>query len=271
MVQTPRIVLGQIGLSFHIAAAAVVAELLERDGIVVEIRQGSHEQIYELLASEHVDLVCSAWLPGSHGIYIDPIADKLEKLAVLYEPYAIWGVPDFLPQDIRSVEDLRKPDVADLMVKRIQGIGPGAGISRFSREIVERYRLGDLGYHFENGTPEQCTGAFEQAVRDQRGVVVPLWHPQFLHHSYSIRELDEPFGLLRGRDQATLIIRKSALSTLPHETVRWLRRISLGNTQVAALDHLTSVEKVFPPDAARQWLEWNSQTARGWRFGAQHL
>jgi len=267
MGQAATIVLGQIGLSFHIAAAAVVAELLERDGIEVEIKQGSHEQIYQLLASESVDLVCSAWLPGSHGIYIDPIADRLEKLAVLYEPYAIWGVPDFLPRDIRAVEDLRRPDVADLMVKRIQGIGPGAGISRFSREIVDRYRLGDLGYHFENGTPEECTGAFEQSVHDGRGVVVPLWHPQFLHHRYKIRELDEPFGLLRGRDRATLIIRKSAVSRLPNETIRWMRRISLGNTEVTALDHMTSVDKVSPADAARQWLDRNSQTVRGWRLG----
>jgi len=34
---------------------------------------------------------------------------------------------------------------------------------------------------------------------------MPVWHPQYLHHAYKIRALDEPLGLSGGEDQATLI------------------------------------------------------------------
>jgi len=260
-----KLVLGQIALSFHVAAAAVVAELLRRDGISVELAQAPHEEMYAQLADERVDLVCSAWLPGSHGIYVDPIEDRITKLGVLYEPYALWGIPDFLPEEIRSVEDLARPHVADLMEKRIQGIGPGAGISRFSREIVERYRLSELGYHFENGTPAECYGAFERCVRERRGVVVPLWHPQFLHHTHKIRELHEPLGLLRGKDQATLVGRTSIVSTLPAATIHWLRRIHLGNASVAELDHAISVSHVAPDEAAKAWLDRHAADVEVWK------
>ncbi|WP_084738062.1 glycine betaine ABC transporter substrate-binding protein [Cystobacter ferrugineus] len=48
----------------------------------------------------------------------------------------------------------------------------------------------------------------EAAVAEKRWVVIPLWHPQFLHHRYTIRALAEPKGLLGGVDQATLVIRR---------------------------------------------------------------
>ena len=46
----------------------------------------------------------------------------------------------------------------------------------------------------ETGSEADCFGRFEAAVADKRCVVIPLWHPQFLHHRYTIRALEEPKG-----------------------------------------------------------------------------
>ena len=178
-----QLVLGQIDLSFHVASAAVVRAILERAGVKTVTRQAPHEALYAMLARGEVDMLVSAWLPGSHGVYVDPMQSELIKLGVLYEPYAIWGVPDYVPTHVvEQVADLAKPEVAACMDKRVQGIGPGAGISRFSREIIETYRLHECGYTFHNGALKDCTDAFERAYDDRRWVVVPLWHPQYLHH-----------------------------------------------------------------------------------------
>ncbi len=254
------LVVGQIGLSFHVASAAVVRGILERAGVETVVREAPHEEMYAMLCRREVDMVVSAWLPGSHGMYVDPIDSELVKLGVLYEPYAMWGVPDYVPRDaVSEVADLTRPEVARLMDKRIQGIGPGAGISRFSREIVQRYRLDEWGYGFHNGTLADCTDYFEQAYADRRWVVVPLWHPQYLHHRYSIRELKEPLGLLRGQDAATLVVRKAAAPLIPHATLEKLRHLHLGNALVAELDHQISVAGLSPEEAAAAWFARTSR------------
>lgn len=210
-----------------------------------------HEAAFCLLQSGAADVLCAAWLPGSHGTYFESITDEFEKVAVLYTPYALWGVPAYVPADVVSqVADLTRTEVAANMTKLIQGIGPGAGISRFSREIFDTYKLETYGYRFENGTLDECVNSFDQAVAERRWVVLPLWQPQYLHYEYEIRELAEPYGLLRGADEATLIMRKTLLASLPKTVIDALRGLTLGNAKVTELDHMISRRAVPPLQAA---------------------
>ncbi|UTH72984.1 glycine betaine ABC transporter substrate-binding protein [Chromobacterium sp. IIBBL 290-4] len=242
-----------IDLSFHAASAGLVAAVLEKHGISVSEWRAPHERAFELLASGQGDILCSAWLPGSHGAYLAPFEQEVEKLAVLYTPYAMWGVPDYVPVEaVSTLADLAKPEVAARMIKTIQGINPGAGISRFSREIMARYRLDELGYHFENGSLEDCVGAYEQAAARGDWVVAPLWQPQYLHWTQRIRELSDPDKLLRGKDEATLLIRKTALAKLPALALKELRALAPGNQAICYLDHLTGHQGLTPREAAAQ-------------------
>jgi glycine betaine/proline transport system substrate-binding protein len=230
--------LGHIALSFHQAAAAVVALVLERAGHVVEMSSAPHAELFERLGRGEIDMLCSAWLPASHGVYLAPFEDNVVKLGVLYEPYCIWGVPDYVPAEaVATVDDLKKPDVAARMRKVIQGINPGAGISRFSQRMVEEYGLAALGYHFQSGTEADCFGTFEEAVANREWLIVPLWHPQWLHHRYRIRPLEEPKALLGGVDQATLVMSHGLLNTMNPDLVQRLKTLTLGNAAVTALDH----------------------------------
>lgn len=257
---------GQIALSFHVAAAGIVKEMLEQDGVKLEVHEAPHKILYAEFAKKEVDMVCASWLPGSHSVYIDPIKRDVIKLGVLYEPYTLWGVPEYVPEsEVKEVADLLKPQVASKMTKLIQGINPGAGISRFSQEIVKEYGLDKVGYHFEHGSQQDCFSAFEQAVKEKRWVVVPLWHPQYLHHRYKIRELVEPKGLLRSKDEATILIQSRAMGKLPQSTIEWLNRIHLGNAAVAELDYMTQVKKMSVSDAAKDWLNRHPEKVKEWR------
>jgi glycine betaine/proline transport system substrate-binding protein len=124
------------------------------------------------------------------------------------------------------------------MERLIQGINPGTGISRFSSAMVVEYGLSAAGYEFRTGTEEQCFGRFEDAVAEGRWVVIPLWHQQWLHHRYRIREVREPKGLLGGTDRATLIIRKDAEQRVGAAALGELRTLHLGNATVSELDDL---------------------------------
>lgn len=248
------LIIGQISLSFHAAAAAVVAEGLSALGHSVKLCEAPHEAMFKLLEKGDVDLVCSAWLPASHGRYVASFEDRLTKLSVIYTPYCIWGIDASAPVGITSVGDLAQPDVAKMFNKRIQGINPGAGISRFSRKMVREYGLQEQGFHFENGTLEACTSAALNAISSGELAVVPLWHPQWLHTEIELRELRDPLGLLGGQDAATLVIRNEAMSKVNEKGLAFLNRISLGNHVVSKLDQMICRGGLPPREAAKRWL-----------------
>jgi len=229
--------LGHIGLTFHEAAALQVKNILVKHGHDVELISAPHEEMFQLLAAGDIDLLCAAWLPDSHGGYLESLQTETTKLTVLYEPFCIWGVPDYVPvEDVEEVSDLLKPDIAAKMERLIQGINPGAGISRFSKTMINEYGLAELGYHFNPGSEQDCFGRFIDAHAEKRWIVVPLWHPQWLHNRYTIRALREPKGLLGGKDEATLIGRNSSLPSIAPDALQEIRQLYLGNPKVSELD-----------------------------------
>lgn len=227
---------GHIDLSFHDASAREVEAVLVGDGHTVERSAAPHEEMFARLGCGEVDVLVSAWLPASHGEYLAPFEADVRKLGILYEPCCFWGVPHYVPDAISSVADLLGPMALRRMERLIQGINPGAGISRFSKAVVAAYELDAAGYHFETGTEADCFDRYERAVAERRWVVVPLWHPQWLNHRYRIRALEEPRGLLGGRDEARIIVRKDAEALIGEPTLARLTRLTLGNGKVSALD-----------------------------------
>jgi len=229
--------IGHIGLSFHEASAIEVAKILKFHGHPVSFSSAPHEAAFDMLGKGEIDLLASAWLPSSHEVYLNPLLEQAEKLTVLYEPYCIWGVPDYIPEsDVSEVSDLLREPALSQMSRLIQGINPGAGISRFSVEMILAYGLNDAGYGFRSGTEEDCFDRFEKAVAEQRWVVIPLWHPQFLHNRYKIRALTEPKGLLGTQDEATLIIRKDAKPKICEAALDELSQLYIGNQKLSALE-----------------------------------
>jgi glycine betaine/proline transport system substrate-binding protein len=230
---------GHIDLSFHDAASLEVEKILASYGHEIVRSSAPHEEMFARMQRGEVDFLVSAWLSASHGKYLAPFEDEVSKVTVLYEPYCIWGVPDYVPEaEVASVSDLLRPQVLERMERLIQGINPGAGISRFSKTMIEEYGLRNAGYEFRTGSEQDCFGRFMDAVKEGRWVVVPLWHPQWLHHRYTIRGLEEPKGLLGGKDQATLIVRKDAEERVGPAALEALSRLYLGNNKVSELDDL---------------------------------
>jgi len=227
---------GHIDLSFHNASALEVEAVLAKYGHAVERSAAPHEEMFQRMSRRDVDILVSAWLPASHGKYLEPFRDEVEEVTVLYEPYCIWGVPDNVPTSISQILDLLQDAALNRMDRLIQGINPGAGISRLSSAIITTYKLDHAGYHFRPGTEQDCFGRFEEAVAQSRWVVVPLWHPQALHHRYKIRALAEPLGLSGGADKATVIIRREAAARIESGALDELRRLYIGNARMSELD-----------------------------------
>lgn len=174
MTQLVRV--GHIDLSFHDAAAREVEKILAAHGHPVERSAAPHEEMFRRIGRGEVDVLVAAWLPSSHGAYLAPVRKQVREVAVLYEPYCLWGVPEYVPAEaVAEIADPLRDPALHHMDRLIQGINPGAGISRFSAAIVEQYGLSEAGYRFQTGTETQYFGRFVDAVAEKRWVVVPLW------------------------------------------------------------------------------------------------
>jgi glycine betaine/proline transport system substrate-binding protein len=251
-----KVAIGVIDLSFHRVAGSLVANTLMEIGFEVERVYAHHESNFERLRSGEVDMLASAWLPSSHGGYKKEVEEtvRLIELGLHYEPYALWGVPDFIPESaVAEVSDLLKPEVREKMCLDIQGINPGAGISRFSQKMIANYCLGDAGYKFHTGTEEDCFGTFERAVKEQTWIVVPLWQPQFLHYKYKIRELKDPKGLLGTVDRAVLLLREDRRSLFSDEQRNKLDELRFSNEIIAKLDYKVCRENQALDEVTRHW------------------
>ena len=69
-----------IDLSFHAVAAQLVKRTLERHGYAVQEKRLPHIEAFEALARHGADLLCAAWLPGSHGAYFEPLAAQCVRI-----------------------------------------------------------------------------------------------------------------------------------------------------------------------------------------------
>ncbi len=254
-----KVVMGITDLFFHRVTGALVTYVLEEMGFTVERKYALHEENFRRLKEGEIDMISSAWLPSSHGIYKKEVEKKIEviELGLHYTPYALWGVPDYvLQKELDQITDLLKPDVLKKMNKTIQGIGPGAGITRFSIKMMDEYGLKKAGYTFLTGTQEECIAAYEQAVKKREWIVVPLWQPQFLHHTYEIRDLKDPKGLLGIVDRAVLLVNKKKMEKIfTPVQIEILDEIVLSNKVISELDYMVNREGLSDDEAVRQWFQ----------------
>lgn len=227
---------GHIALSFHDAASEQVELLLRSHGHEIERSSAPHKDTFAKLGRGEVDLLVAGWLPWSHGVYYNQISERVRAVTVLYEPYAIWAVPDYVPAEVASIEDLFRAPALDRMDRLIQGMAPGAGISEMSPKAVEAYGLRQAGYHFENGTEGDCIGRLVSAYAEKKWIVMPFWRPQALHRRFRLRHLQDPKAVLGATDNATVLVLKDSESLIGEAALADLAQLYIGNPEMEVLD-----------------------------------
>ncbi len=261
-----KVVLGRIGLSFYAVTGEVVQAVLERLGHQVELKEGTHDIIFPLLAKGEVDLLNAAWLPNAHRVYWERHGQELAELGTLYEGAQLyWTVPAYVPAGaVRAPADLAKPEVAAKMDKTIRSIGAGAGITINSKKAVTEYGLDAAGYSVVAGMPKEWVDNFAAAHAASRWLVMPLWRPQYLNKAYALRVLEDPKGALGPADRAVLVVNRAARDRLPKRTLEVLAKVRIPVDDVTAMDYAVNVEKKSPAEAAKAWMGANAATVEGW-------
>lgn len=257
--QDRTIRLGQVGLSFYAVVGGIAHEVLEQAGYPIEVTTGSHGEIFPKLGAGEVDILAAAWLPDGHAPLYAKVKETTFIVGDLYgDARLYWVVPDYVPADlVRSIDDLKKPEVAYRMDKRILGIGATSGLMVGAAKIRDAYGLDAAGYEVIPGEAKDWIANFKQAVSEQRWLVMPLWQPQWLNAAYKVRALEEHKGIYGKGDTAVLLGHQSLKSKLTPDALDRLSRIKLSIDAVTEMDLWVNVDGLTPREAAKKWLAAN--------------
>ncbi len=174
-----------------------VAERLitEHYGTDVELVQTDIAPQYTGVARGDLDLMLMSWQPLTHEDYIERYGDDMLDLGVLYGNARLgWIVPRPLYEEgLTSIEQLTESRWRDRLGATIQGIDPGAGLTRLSRQAIEDY---DLGYDLIEASDAAMTASLDRAARRDQAIVVTGWSPHWKFGAYNLEFLDDPKGAL---------------------------------------------------------------------------
>lgn len=265
--QAPQqpLIIGQVNLSFYTASAAVVKEVLLRLGHPLTSIEANHPDIYARLAKGEVDMLVASWLPNAHGKLQEPLADQLVEAATLYEGAKLyWSVPAYIPiGEVRTIDDLKRPEVAKRMDKDIVGVGPGSGLMNSSQDVMERYSLKGAGYTLRVAPASEWAAKLADASTEKKWMVMPLWQPQYLNAVYPVRVLEDTKHVF-GVDRGVVVVRKETWDRLPLHTRTVLGRIHLGIAVATELERRMVVDHVPAEKVAQDWMKANPELIEAW-------
>lgn len=216
------------------AVTKLAAKLMEdRLGYEVELTLADIGPQYQGVENGDLDLMMMSWLPDTHGDYYKKAAGKIIDLGPIYTGAKLgWVVPNYIPEDqLKSLADLKKPEVAEKLDSKIQGIDPGAGLMRLSDEAIKAY---GLDYELVSASGAAMTAALDRAIKRDEWIVVTGWSPHWMFGAYDLRYLDDPEGALGGAERVHAIARMGLDREQP-EAFGFLSRFNIPLAELEAM------------------------------------
>ncbi len=241
-------------------AAKLIKDELGRD---VELVQTDVAPLYQGVGRGDLDAMMMAWLPETHADYFARVKDKVTTLGTVYDGAKLgWVVPTYVPEDaIASIEDLNKDDVKDKLKGRVEGIDPGAGLTRLSEQAIKDYGLDD--YKLQISSEAGMLTSVDRAIRNKEWFVATSWSPHWMFGKYELRYIDDPKGSLGKAEHVDVLARKDFEKDNP-KVAAFLSRMKLPiddleaamfNAQETSYEEAVDKYIADHPDQIKAWLE----------------
>lgn len=202
------------------------AVIEERFGYKVELTMADIGIQYQGIASGKLDAMLMSWQPLTHKPYLDKVGKDIVDLGPLYTRARLgWVVPDYIPVDqVKTIEDLKKPEVQKQLGGKIQGIDPGSGLMQASEKALKTYDL--KGMQLVSASDAAMLAALERAMKRNEWIVVTSWSPHWMFANWKLRYLEDPKGALGGLESVNAVVRKGFYQDHP-EVYEFLNRMVL--------------------------------------------
>lgn len=243
--------------SSEIASTNVVKAALEQMGYDVEMTAVSAAAMWMGLATGDGDALVAAWLPTTHGHYLEKVSNRVEDLGPnLIGTRIGLVVPEY--SAIKSVGDMRtNPDAVD---GKIIGIDPGAGLMSATEKAIEQYGLEDI--KLVEGSGATMTAALQNAVKRNEDIVVTGWTPHWKFAKFDLRYVKDPKGVFGGEEKIHTIARMGLKEDMPDayallDNFFWSPE-DMGQVMLWIQDGMS------PEDAAERFLKENPALLEKW-------
>lgn len=240
-----------------VAMTHLAAELLESElGYEVNTKMTDIESVFRELSNGDSDVFVDAWLPQTHGGYMNTYGANLEDLGINIEQVKTGlMVPEYV--DISTISEL------DGELDTIIGIGSGAGIMNATQNAIQAY---DLSINLQEGSEELMTNQLIDAVKRQEPIVVTGWIPHWIYNRYDLKFLEDPQNVY-GESEKIHTIARENFTTKYSRASLFFERFSLKEAQLGAL--MDEIE-TFPDNerrAVRNWIDENEFVVNRWIRG----
>lgn len=254
--QTPqRITLSHMSWDDSLASTAVIANVLEDEGFVVDLVQLDPAFLFSSLATGESDFSVSPWLPITHEAYIEEYGDQLDIIGPHTEGAKVALVVPSYMEGVESIEDL-----TDQANQTVTGIEPGAGITQQVDEVMNTYENLTDWDHQQSSTGAMLT-ELRQAYNNQDEIVIAGWTPHWKFIDFDLTILDDPENVFSLAENITTVARPNFAEDHP-EAYQIIRNFSWEIEDIQ--DVMLDLQERSPDAAAREWIDENPEKVAEW-------
>ena len=169
---------------------------------------------FQAMASGKIDMIPMAWLTYSHKPFWEKYQDKLEDLGVLYEGRLGIAVSTSIPEsEVKSIEDLNKPEVREKFGGKILTSEVGNGQYKTATRAIADYKL--EGYKLVASSETGMLNEFDRNLKRDKWALLNAWSPHWMFSTWSLRYLDDPKEVYGKAEQIHAVGRKGFTNDFP--------------------------------------------------------
>ncbi len=240
----------------------LAAKLIKDElGTEVELVQSDVAPLYQGVSRGDLDAMMMAWLPQTHADYFDKVKDRVETLGTVYDGAKLgWVVPAYIPEsEIASIEDLKKPEVQEKLGGTVQGIDPGAGLTRLSEKALKDYGLD--GYKLQISSEAGMLTTVDRAMRGEKWFVATSWSPHWMFGKYKLRYIADPKTSLGEAEHVDVLARKDFKTENP-KVAGFLSRMKLPIADLEAA--MFNAQETSYDAAVEKYIEEHADQVKAW-------
>ncbi|MET3934481.1 glycine betaine ABC transporter substrate-binding protein [Arthrobacter sp. OAP107] len=249
------------GYDDTVAVTGLWTELLSQHGYTLQTKQVDLAAGFAGIARGDLDGYLNAWLPTTHGTYIDKYKDQLN---ILDKPYfdndrLVLVAPKSVPEN--TIEDV--VNNASKYGSKIVGIEAGSGEMKILPDVLKKYNATDKLNIVAGSTPATLA-ALKDAAAKNKPLLAALWTPHWAFASMPIKALDDNLQGWPKPDGSYIVLSKE-FAAKDTEVVKWMSNFKLTDEQYASL-MLDVSQASSATDGAKKWLEnpANRKAADSW-------
>ena len=217
--------------------------------------------VYTAVSNGDIDIVPSSWPERTNKDQWERFKDNIEDVGVFFPNARLTlAVPEY--SDLNSIDDLAGAE--DRLDGDIIGIEAGSGaVNVVQNEVMPAYGLD--AYTLKTSSTPAMLAELDDAIADERDIVVTLWRPYWANNSYPVKDLADPKGALGDPEGLHTLARPDFTAEHP-ELAEWISEISLSDEEYGALEDLllNKYDEGEEQEAIAEWFEQYGDSLPAW-------